>query len=442
MADFEYKDLDGDALQVVAMNYPASNQPGWLFRAIPNDGSKHRSVWLPASIAAKLGELLAAAVPSVNRTRISVGVNAVETLQPVAENASIRWRVGDHRIEIEGRTAGEVADALRVALGDGNDVDTLGELAEMLDCDPSELLSELRLVIERRDEAEGKVERVAAEAQAWHKRAEDLQGRPTTAQLQQAERAATKAQADLKALQVSITNDHNGIRELRRELLSLGLNGMSTAPLPDIAAAVARLGEENNNLRRVNSRGGMADDLQRQLRELQQEHEALQVVDEQLQQAIERERDLRKAAEQGRDQWIDRQRHEAEQLQAARNVLARAQADLNAQREKAGLLQEHLGIERRKVAELNGEVQRLTDNLTEADGSRTKAEEAYADCGRRNGELQGQLLAANDRVAKLRALLDVIKVAFDRVSKGSKIVALNSEQARGIVAEIDEALKA
>jgi chromosome segregation ATPase len=236
---------------------------------------------------------------------------------------------------------------------------------------------------------------------------------------------------------------------------------MSTAPLTEVAAAIARLGRENNNLREVNSRGGMADELQRANREQQQEIEALRQIDEQLQAAIERERSLRKAAEAGRDEWIERLRSESA---AAR------------------LLQEHLGVEHRKVAELNGEVQRLTTNLAdagrateeaignlhaqlqaaesaveEAIESRTRAEEAYADCGRRNGELQGQLLAAT-AAAKLHASvaqkhLDMLRTAREALHEvvGEFVNAdteeieaadLSTEQAALIVAKVRRALAA
>jgi hypothetical protein len=63
MADFEYKDPDGDTLQVVSMNYPARNTPGWLFRAIPRDGSRYRSVWLPVAVGVALAEALGSSTP-------------------------------------------------------------------------------------------------------------------------------------------------------------------------------------------------------------------------------------------------------------------------------------------------------------------------------------------------------------------------------------------
>jgi hypothetical protein len=353
MADFEYRDPDGDTLQVVSMNYPARNTPGWLFRAIPRDGSRYRSVWLPVAVGVALAEALGSSTP--------------ETPLQVAESASIRWRVGEHTIEIEGRTAGEVADALRVALG--NDTGVLDELAEMLDCDPAELLAELRSVIERRDEAEAK-------ADSWRQRAEDLGQRPPIERLQQAERAAkdadrlaTRRAEELKALQAAVAADQNGITELRRQLLAVGLNGMSTAPLPEIAATIARLGQENNALREVNSRGSMTDDLQRQVREQQQEIEALRQIDDELQKAAQRERDLRKAAETGCEEWSKRWSAEA----AAGRKL---ESDLAAKREQVSVLQDYLSTERRRVAELNGEVQRLTTNLADADRATAEAKRA------------------------------------------------------------------
>lgn len=433
MADFEHKDLDGDRLQVAAMNYPTTDTPGWLFRVLPRDGGKHLSAWLPASVATRLAELLGG--ERVNRTRITVGVGAVEQLQHVAENASIRWRIGEHRIEIEGRTAGEVASALRVALGDGSDVGVLDELAEMLDCDPDELLGELRGVIEARDKAEAERERLAGQKQGLQDAIDELRQRPTTAKLQQAERAAADADR-LRAQALA------GVTELRRELLAVGLNGMSTASLPEIAATIARLGKENNELREQVGRGGVdGDDMQRQLRELQQEHEALQTIDEQLQRAIERERELRTAAEQGRDSWIERHRQEATRAEA---------------------LQGYLGDERRQVAVLHDSVTRSAARIAELEREATAHEQARAEGGKQNRALQARVAELNAAVAgwierertaveAAQRYLGMLRTAREALSEARsefvntdteeiEAADLSSEQAALLVAKIDRAL--
>ncbi len=427
MTEFTHMDHTGDTLQVRPLLL--GKERGLLFEIIPSRGGR-ACVFVPESI-------------------VREKLWNIETPLQVAESASIRWRIGEHTIEIEGRTAGEVADALRVALGDGADTGLLDELAEMLDCDPAELLGELRQVIERRDEAEVK-------AQAWRKRAEDLGQRPTTAQLQQAEHAATKAQVDLKALRATVEADHNGIRELRRALAQQGLNGMSTATLPEIAETIARLGRENNSLREVNSRGGMADDLQRQTREQQQEIEALRRIDEQLQKAIERERDLRKAAEGGRDAWIERHRHEVGLKVAAQGELMTTRTQVKAQ-------QADLGAAQREIASLKGEVQRLTTNVADADRetrqvveslrllraqlqqaestaagavqSRAKAEEAYilqANAAQRH---LGMLRTA-------RAALSSMRDQFTDDDGAPESCTLSVEMVTPLVDSIDEALAA
>lgn len=380
MADFEHKDPDGDTLQVDAMKYPNGlDAPGWLLRVIPGDGREHRSVWLPAAIATKLAALLAG--ERINRTRISVGAGAVESLQHVAEVASIKWQIGDHKIEIEGRTAGEVADALRVALGDSSDTTLLVEVAELLDCDPSELLGDVRAMIERLAEMEAERTEQAGTVASMQHAIDDLRLRPTTAQLQQAERAAkdadrraTRHAADLKALQATVEADHNGIAELRRELLAAGLQGMSTAPLPEVAAAIARLGAENNRLREGDSRGGMADELQRMAREQREEIDALQQINEQLQAAIERERELRKAAEAGRDEWIKRSRSETERAALLQEQLLTATAEAKLQATAAQRYLDMLRTAREALHEVVGEfVNADTEEIEAADLSSEQA---------------------------------------------------------------------
>jgi chromosome segregation ATPase len=254
---------------------------------------------------------------------------------------------------------------------------------------------------------------------------------------------------------------------------------MSTATLPEIAETIARLGAENGALR--GQGGSMTDELQRQTREQRQEIEALRQIDDQLQKAIERERDLRKAAEAGREEWAERCRAEAA-------AVRKLETDLAAKCEQVDAVQEYLGAERRQVAALNGEVQRLTTNLADADreaqvavetaseslrrlhgqlqaaenmaaeaiDSRAKAEEAYADCGRRNGELQGQLLTATaeaklqanaaqkylDMLRAARVTLTVLRDQFVDEDGEPEPCNLSVESSVALISTIDETLAA
>jgi hypothetical protein len=333
MTRFSFKDPDGDELTVYPIGYPRSGYPGMLFSVTPVNGRNRRSVWLPDHVAHDLARALVPGLDEVTEHEVQVG--HADDLVPRAE-----YSIGGVSIVVEGTGADSPAGVakalvrvLRAAETGGKDSmpgKIVKTLCEMLDCEPAAILTEFERRSDQLSSAIGIIDQQRAE----------LSRRPTADQLQQAERAAEVADRRVRQLQQAnealgrtVEADTNGIGELRGALRKLGLQGMATAPLTEIAERVAALGAENSKLReQVLPNGLVGDEQARRLVDLQQEVEAGRVIAEQLDRGLQRERELHKqvreqlAAETARhDQTrtdVSNLRAEAAELSALRVTVA------------------------------------------------------------------------------------------------------------------------